>query len=263
LIFFLSTVISTATWRSGDALIRLITGDYAQVGYYGVAYKVLMTGLLFFPQFVTAFLPLQVSLFEEGRTAEIAQWVERLLKNLTILGAMILFGALFLSRDVVPLVFGPSYRPVADNLMVLMVALLLIPLISCGHLIAAVFERPWIVLRASLAWLLVFWGLAWPLTRWQQSLGACVAMLVGFTVFALYIALQSRRLIRYSVRGWFLVVATGIPFLPLVLLRGSLARNAGLYALFLAGYIGLLFLSRVVTVGEIAFIWRTLKARGG
>jgi len=57
-------------------------------------------------------------------------------------------------------------------------------------------------------------------------------------------------------------VAIGALFLPLVWLRSSVMVDAALYAAFLGGFLGLLLLTRVLTLGQLAGTWRALGESG-
>jgi hypothetical protein len=62
--------------------------------------------------------------------------------------------------------------------------------------------------------------------------------------------------------AWTVVVAGGALFLPLMWLRSSLPVDAALYAAFLGGFLGLLLLTRVLTLGQLAGTWRAIGQPG-
>ena len=259
LVFFLSDVLSLSTRRSGEIMVRLVSGDYSQVGYYGVAINVYVIVQTLMPQLVLAFVPLLTSLSLRGETDKVARWSERVLKGMTIFSVALLFGVLLLGGDLVPLVFGASYSSVTSDLIPLTAALSFAALLSIGLLMATVFERPRLALIGAGISLATFWTLGVVLTRPLGALGTCIGMLCAVAAYACYITWQAQKFVRYSLREWLLACGLSIFFLPLVWLKSSLSGNAVLYLAFLGGYAGILLLSRVVTWTELLSLWQILR----
>ena len=67
----------------------------------------------------------------------------------------------------------------------------------------------------------------------------------------------------YSPRPALTAAALALPFVPLVLLRGSWAVNTVLLAVTVVGYVGLLLWRRVITVDEIAALRRVVRRDTG
>jgi O-antigen/teichoic acid export membrane protein/SAM-dependent methyltransferase len=264
LFFYASNLIQNTFQRSGEALVRIASGDYAQVGYFGLAYSIFLTIAVGAPQLALAFAPLLTMLRAQGQTEALRRWIERLLKWLAVGGMMAVFGALFLSDDLVPIVLGQVYRPVATNLIPLAVAFLPLTLSSTASLLALVYDRPRIALEAAGLRLAAFWVLGVPFVAAWGSLGGCLAMLVSYLLYAGYFTWRMQRVVRYSLRGWLMVIGSGVLFLPLALLRSSWTIDLALFGLCLAGYGGLLLLLRVVTLEEVIAISgrRSPAARG-
>ncbi len=57
LVFFASNLLLSAFERSGEALVRMITQDYVQVGYFGLAYNIYLAVGIVLPEFALAFAP--------------------------------------------------------------------------------------------------------------------------------------------------------------------------------------------------------------
>jgi O-antigen/teichoic acid export membrane protein len=259
LVFFAGDLLLAAFRRSGEAMIRAVSRDYAQVGYFGLAFDIYLAAALAIPDLTLAFAPLFSSLLTQGATDKLRQWVERLIKSIAAGGVVIIFGALLLGDDLVPGVLGAAYRPVAANLLPLALAIPTIALSSVARLLALVYGRPQVALAAAAVRLAVFWGLG-PLfvTRWA-SWGGTLAVLVASILYAAYFTWRTQRVHRYSLRSWALAVVLGGLFLPLVWLRASWGLNLALYSILLCGYGGLLFLTRVITPGEMGAIWRVIE----
>jgi O-antigen/teichoic acid export membrane protein len=260
LIFFGGDLLLSAFRRSGEALVRAITLDYAQVGYFGLAYNVYLTAGLAIPRLALAFAPLLVTLLAEGQIQSLRAWVERLVKWLAIGAVLVLFGVLLVGSDVVPLALGDDYGAVTANLIPLALSLSAQALADVARLLALVTDRPGEALVAAGVRLAVFWALAPLLIANLHSLGGCLAVLVASVLHAGYFTWRMQRVIRYSLRGWALAIGLAAVFLPLVGLRSSWPVNVGLYGLFVGGYGGLLVLLRVATPGEFAAAWQALRS---
>lgn len=258
LVFFGSNVLTATFQRSGEALVRTVSGDYTQVGYFGVAYNVYLTAALAIPQLTLAFAPLLTTLLAQEQAEAMRRWIERLLAWLTAGGMLLAFSALLVGDDLVPLVFGPAYRPVAVNLVPLTLALLPLALSSVANLLALVHDRPGLALQSAGVLLAAFWLTGPPLVAAGGSLGGCLAALAATALYAGVFTWRMRRVTRYSLRPWVLAILLGVPFLPLVALRSSGPVNLALYGAFAVGYGGLLLALRVITVGELAAAWRVV-----
>jgi hypothetical protein len=131
------------------------------------------------------------------------------------------------------------------------------------RLLAVVYDQPGVVARASGLRLVTFWGLGLPLVAWLGGVGGCLAVLIASVLSGVVATWRMRPVsVAYSLRSWALVMALGGLFLPLIWLRASLAVNAALYGLFVAGYAALLLAFRAITPGEIAAIWQAIGLKG-
>jgi hypothetical protein len=143
---------------------------------------------------------------------------------------------------------------------------LLLALSSVGRLLALVYDQPGVALTAEGARLAAFWTVGPVLVAWQGDFGGCLAVLAASILYAVYFTWRMMCTVHYSLRMWFLVIALGGLFLPLTWLpsmlnASSLLVSVGLYATFLIGYGGILFLLRIVTPAEIAAAWRAISQR--
>jgi O-antigen/teichoic acid export membrane protein len=260
LLFFAGDLLLAAFRRSGEVMIRVGSRDYAEVGYFGLAFDIYLASALAIPDLTLAFAPLFSSLLAQGATDELRQWIERLLKSIAAGGMAVIFGVLLLGNDLVPAVLGPAYRPVATNLLPLALAIPTIALSSAARLLVLVYGQPQPALAAAGVRLAAFWGLGPLLIDRQASWGGSLSVLAASVLYAAYFTWRTQHVQRYSLRSWALALVLGGLFLPLVWLRASWGLNLALYALFLGGYGGLLFVTRVITSGEMGAIWRVVEA---
>lgn len=263
LVFFASDVLNTALGASGETMVRVITGDYVEVAYFGLAHRVFVTMALAIPQLALAFTPLLTALLAQGHIETLKRWLERLLKYLSLGGVFAVFGTLLLADDLVPLVLGAAYRPVAANLVPLTLTFLAMAAGNVARLLAVIYLQPRVALGASALRFVAFWVLGIPLVASLGSLGACVAMLAASLLHAGYFTWYMRRALRYSLRGSLLAIGLGIVFLPLVWLGSSWGTNMLLYSAFVLGYSVMLLLLRVLSRSEVAQLWQALAHREG
>lgn len=261
LVFFASDVLHTALGASGETLVRVISGDYAESGYFGLANRVRVTMALAIPQISMAFTPLLTTLHAQGQVKALARWLERLLKYLVLGGMAASFGAFLLADDLVPVVLGAEYEPVSANLKWLTMALLPMAVGQVARMVAMVYVRPRTVLIAATIRLMAFWILDIPLVAWLGGLGSSITMLATWTLYGVYLTWRMRDVLRYSLRDCALLIGLGILFLPLIGLRSSWMINVSLYVAFLVAYAGLLLLLRVVTRDEAVELWQAIVPR--
>jgi O-antigen/teichoic acid export membrane protein len=256
---FASQVLLAGAQRSGDALVRAASGDYRQVGYFGLAYSVYMIFAMAVSRVTWSFIPLLTALLTRRQPDLLQAWVERLLKGLAVGGVLALAGLLFLGDDLVPLVFGAVYHPVQANLVPLTACLLPLALTEVGRMLTLVYERPRVGLAAAALQLVAFWVLAPGLIAWKGGWGACLAVLIATALDSVYLTRTMGRAAGYSVRGWWSAMAWAGLFLPLLALRGSWGVNVALYGVFVAGYYGTLRWRGVLTPGEISAVLQAIR----
>jgi O-antigen/teichoic acid export membrane protein len=259
LMFFGSGLLQSGADAGGGVLLRGLSGDYAQVGYYRLAYSVFLTLGALLPQLALSFAPLFTSLRLQGRLDTLRDWVERLLAILAVGGVWVVYAALFLARDVTPWVFGPGYAPVADNLLPLMAALPVLGLTSLTRVLNVALDRPGVELRAAAIRLAAFGLLGVPLVSRWGSMGAAWATLAALIGSAVYVMRRTTPVVGCSLRPWWTALALGAVFLPLAALRGSPAWNLALFLASTAGYGALLFAFKVVTPEGLAAAWAALR----
>ena len=259
LIFYVGDLVLAAFERSGEALVRATCGDYAEVGFFGVAYSAYLTAAVGLPQIALAFAPLLTILRLEGDRVAVRLWIERLLKWQALGSVVMVLAAVLIGRDLVPLVLGSAYRPVAANLILLATGLVALSLTSAANLSALTHDRPAVALVAAVLRLGTFWLLGLSFAGRWGSWGASLAVLGAVVAQAGFFTWRMRKVVGYSLRRWAWVVGLGVIFLPLGLLRSSPAVDAALFGVFVMGYGGLLFSLRLVTVDELGVMWRAVR----
>jgi O-antigen/teichoic acid export membrane protein len=261
LLFFAADIILSTLQYSGASLIQVISGDYTQVSYFGLAYQGYIMAMAFLNQFALAFAPFLAGLLARQEESVARQWVEQLLRWQAISSVLVAFGALFLADPLIPVLLGEAFRPVAPNLVIMTLSLLPQGVATIGTVLTIVRDRPGVTLGASALRLISFLLAGVVLITWRGSLGASLAVIVGGVVQAAYYVSRWHELIPVSWRSWLLALGLGVVFLPLVWLKSSWTMNLGLFTLAVVGFAGGLLLFRLVTPGELAMAWRAMVSR--
>ena len=259
LAFFGANLLGIAFQGSGEALVRALTGDYAQVSYFGVANGAFLTGVAAIQQLSLAFVSAMVILRQEGKGTMVDDAARRLVTGLTAGSMVVALTALLVAPDLIPAVVGREYGPVAANLVLMTLTLVFQSLASSTGVLLLAHDRGRVVLGGSGVRLVAFWALG-PLLVWSRgSLGACAAVLVATALQAAYVSWRVRRVIPRALRAWTITVALGVPFMGLTWLRSGVWMNAGLWLAACVTYVGMLALARVITRGELAATWSALR----
>jgi O-antigen/teichoic acid export membrane protein len=260
-IFLIFNLLSSAFQYSGEVLVRLFYPDYVQVGYFGLANNVYSTISPAIHQFTIAFAPLMMTLQAQGETEILKQWMEHLINWLTVGVVFVVFGVLLLGNDLVPLVLGASYQPVANNLLPLSMTLWAHVLSNVAILLTIVYNRPKKAVLAAVIRLALIWGFGpFLIVKWG-SLGGCITVLSASAIYSGYLTWQMQGVVTYSLKKWIGVIGLGLLFLPLLLLRSSWSVNIILYGIFVIGYSSFLLLLRFIKLSEVVAIWQAFRSK--
>lgn len=254
--FAAGNLMLTLAQQSGETVVRLSTGSYVEVGYFGAAHSIYMTGAHALWQASIAFGPMLVGLMTAGEAAAVGLWLSRLLKSMCILGGMAALTTAFVAGDAVPLVLGSGFRPV--SIVVLPMAFALLPLsLGCvGRLAALVADRPGLSATAAACELVAFWTLGSLLSSRLGAAGMAVAAFVATSVYAGVIVWRTREVLPFSLRGGATAVALALLLLPLTFFKGSAVTNVSLLCAALAIYVALLAWRRIITRDELIALRR-------
>ena len=265
LLFYGVHLSAAAFDSSGDVLLRAVHGDYASIGFLRVAYSAYLMGSSAITWTTFAFAPLLTALYLERDTRAIRLRLESLSKWLGIACALVLLAAVLVGEDLVPLVFGKAFNPVARALVVLSAGLFAVALTSVANVAALGYGRGGVVLAASAVQLAAFWLLGPLLVMKLGWLGAALGILCALTAQAAFSTFVSKKMAGYSLRPWLGVVALGATFLPLAALRASALVDAALLGVGVVGYLALLRVSGLISAAEFAAfkgaLRRTVRGR--
>lgn len=259
--FYASTLVLALFQRSGEPMVRLFSGDYVEVGYFGLAYAAYSAAEAVIPQLTMAFAPFLITLRLRGDPARVARWAERLARWLGVAGIAAIAGAFLIGEDLVPAIFGADFAPVSIYLLPLALTLLPQAIGAIARMLAVVYDRPAEVVRASVLRLALLWAVGPVFVRRLGGAGAALAVFLAAIAYAVYLAWRMRPAARYPLARWGLTVALGFSFVPLVFLRSTWWLNLGLWGAFLAGYVALLLALRLISPEEIRSALQVIRRR--
>ncbi|MBI1881905.1 MAG: oligosaccharide flippase family protein [Chloroflexi bacterium] len=195
--FFLANLATTTLYRSGPALVELLTGDSRQTGYFNLALGLFLLAYVTVSQFAQGLIPMLSGFRVAGQMTQVRQWLRSFVRYgwwLSCLGAL----AVWLLADwSIPLVFGPEFAAVAASLKWVSLGMPLTALLWAGNVLATVTGRGKVKLGAAVAALLTFIvGTLW-LTPLYGAMGAALALSLAVAanvvVLGVYLSSYFRR----------------------------------------------------------------------
>jgi len=246
--------------RSGETIVRLSTGDFADVGYYGAAFAIYLTAAQALWQVAQAFAPMLIAQLQTGRREFVIGWLERLLTWTVIVAAPAAAGAWALGDRLVPLLLGAAYEPVTPNLIPLTVALVTGAFAMVGRLAALTIDRPSRSTTAAAIELATFWTLGLTLAPRWGSFGVCMAALAASSLNAAWVTTAVRRDLPYALRPALLALLVATLFLPLGWIRTTLPVDVLLFAAVTGLYGVLLSRFGLVSLDALSALRRVIRS---
>lgn len=252
--FFLGNVLIMFFHQGGSALVKFFSGQYAETGYYHLAFHLFQTATQAIWRVLLTFGPLLSRYHTQGRLDEIRAWTERLLAILGIASVLGCAAAYTHGALVVNLFIGARYEPVAPLLP--LVALAVLPFIPGGlsRVLAVTFGQPRVSVASAAAQLAVFTAGCAVLAPVWNSRGACYAVIAASTVFGAYGTWQIRQSLPYSLAEWTKILSAGALCSPLILLWN--AHEHLRLAAFATAFLALLAMAGILRWREWRALWQ-------
>ncbi|MBM5789879.1 flippase [Candidatus Parcubacteria bacterium] len=245
-------------YLKGDIIFLSFYRDQAEVGLYGVSYRVIDVLTAFPVMFMGILLPLVVHTWSNGHREEFALHVRRTFDLFMLAGIPVVIGTQAVADGLIRLLAGPGYEAAGDILRLLSVAVFGVFLGALfGHLIVALNkQKPMVWGYAGVAVLTLIgyflfippygmWGAAW-MTLFSELLIALITFTVVYRVArvrpqwsvalkALFASLVMYALLRFFPSGSVLVdiVMGTIVYVLAMLALGGIKREE-IRALFAA-----------------------------
>jgi O-antigen/teichoic acid export membrane protein len=254
--FLAGNALAGAYRYSGEMLVKWAGCDYHEVGFFGAALNVFAAAEAGFVQLLAATAPFLSGRLVAGRPDEAARWLERILFLLLSLAGCGVIAAAGLADQLVPLVFGAGFTPVAAALPLTALALTAAVLGHGAVSAALAARRPRVYIGSAALRMLLFWLIGLPAARQYGAGGAWAAAVCAQAVGAALATVAARRVVAYRVRYLLVPLALLVPAAALAA-GGGLARTLPA----LAGYAGLLLASGLVRRDEWSALGRALRGR--
>ncbi|NOY17709.1 MAG: lipopolysaccharide biosynthesis protein [Gammaproteobacteria bacterium] len=260
LAFFIGNLLLMAFWRSGDILILKFSSFASEVTYFSIANAIVMALYGLFSQLSILIMPSLMALRTQGEHERKIRWLSNTLKYITLIVFIVIFVLWPVAEPLIATVLGESFRPVAENLLILLFSLLPMNVIRLGMSSALVHDKQrhnaWV---AGLA-LFVFLLSAVILIPYYGSIGAAAAIVTGASagsVLAYYLFNMQK-------------IISDASFLQLLLIGGAymlLLYWLPLPALLLSIltpvlYVATLFLFRIIQIKEILWTFSRQNSQG-
>lgn len=260
--FFGSNLLIMLFQHSGAVVVKAISGNYEEAGYYSLAFHLYLTATQSLWRLMCTVGPLLARLHTEEKRDELRQWTERILAALGVAsvwgcGAVAVFGA-----PLIRVVAGPKYDPAGALLPWLVLAMLVFVPGGVARLLAMAGGKPSATMGSAVAQTAVFAvGCLWWVPAYGAR-GACAAAVAGSAAFALVGTWQMRSEFGYSLRSWAAVMCAGAASTPLLFWFTRVGPGVRLVA-FTAVFSGLVWLLGLVHWRDWVDLWRHGRLRGG
>ncbi|MEW5957366.1 MAG: lipopolysaccharide biosynthesis protein [Chloroflexota bacterium] len=182
--FFLANLATVALYRSGPALVEILTRQPAQAGYFNLALGLFLLVYVTLSQFAQSLIPTLSGFWVQGQTEQMRVWLHNFVRYswlLAWLGTL----AVWLAADwTTPLAFGLDFSPAAAALKWISLGMPPAALLWAGSAVVTVTGRGRLKFGASLAALLIFGALAAWLIPGYGATGAAIALSVAVAINA-------------------------------------------------------------------------------
>lgn len=190
--FFLANLVAVALYRSGPALVELLTRRPNQTGYFNLALGLFLMAYVTLGQFAQSLIPALSRLYSRGERNRMQQWLQRFEQAGWLIGWVGVVAVWLLAGWGVPLLFGADFAPAATVLQWVSLGIPLSALVWAGNTVATVTGRGKARVGASVAALLVFGAAAVILVPAYAALGAALALVLSTGVNLAVLSLSLR-----------------------------------------------------------------------
>lgn len=184
-------ILSTSLYRTIAKLMLKWMAEYAEVGYYENADKIINICLGFVTALGQVMMPKASYLMEIGKIDECNRLTKKTLKFVTLLSSAIAFGILAVAKDFVPLFFGEAFVKTTPVLMILAPCFMIIAwsnVIKTQILMAR--EKDSIYVGATILGVICNIILNCGFISMYQATGAAIATLITEIVVLIYIVIR-------------------------------------------------------------------------
>jgi O-antigen/teichoic acid export membrane protein len=210
LTFYLPAFLFGLMQRSGNVLVKWITGSSEQVAYYDVANQFLLLTATFLGLILSTLIPALSALQARGDSESIARWQGRIAGYCAIALVLSFYALLGFGSAAITLCLGPKFLPVVHNALVVILATPAILVATVGMNYALLEKRPATYLQSVAGGAIVMALAGLVLIPRGLSTGACWATVLGYTTMAIVFAFHYRSQFRLIFPQFGRILIAGI-----------------------------------------------------
>lgn len=256
-LFFVGNLLLVAVWRSGEVLVLSLSGRADETAYFSIANAVVMAAGLLLIQAAVMAVPSMTALHVADKHDEVADLTGQLLRFLVLGSVVAVVVAYTVGPWAVDAALGAHYRPVVNNLRLMVLGVPATAILAVGLGRALVEKRPGVLMLLNGIAAATFAITSIVLVPRLAALGASLAIAVAFTAaavasvfcFRLAPALTEARTLRLLTAA---AISLSITLFPVGSAGLRSAVAAGSFALLLIGL-------RVVSREEYRYLWQKVK----
>ena len=161
-------------------MLGKIIADKAETGFYEQSQKIIRVLLTIVTSLGTVMVPRMASMFANGEREKISEYMNKSFNFTYLLSFPIMFGLIAISKDFVPLFFGPGYEKVITLMCIIVPIILLMGIaniIGTQYLIPTKRQKEFTI--SVLAGIIANFILNYIMIHLWQSVGACIATVIS------------------------------------------------------------------------------------
>jgi O-antigen/teichoic acid export membrane protein len=258
-VFYLSCGLLIVWQRLGNALIDYMTHDSREVALFDIPNQIFLitTGVFYF--IIACFVPVFTKLLLTGKEEKLINWSRISMKYTGIICVVIIGAFILVGPDLIPIIIGSEYRNMFPNGVVLLLGTVPMCLAQLGIVLATVYKQPEKYFQSLCFALFTFLVVAMLLIPKYASMGCSIATFMSCMVLAAMMCFHFRDKILPYLADGLKTIALGCVFVPFLFAREGLITNLFLVVCSVATYTLLLFVVRVLNLGEIREIIQAIR----
>ena len=248
---FVAGLLQAALFASGVVIVKFMSNDFREVGFFGVGMAVFGRCSFILPRLAVTYTPMIVRLRTVGQGAKVETLFSRAVGLSTLTSVFIAYVLLLPVRYGLPFLLGSDYLPAMENLIPLSGAVVIFVFFSLCRALAVAMNQARLVVVAELFQLIIFWLAGIWLTEMMGSFGTSLALLFSFVIGASCLWIGTGFSKGVPIDKWIKISTLGALFLPMVVLANGFWSSLGILVFISSLFFFLVFSFKLVTMEEI------------
>lgn len=264
LTFYAPMLLFSFLQRTGNVFIEALygsDGSFEQVGYFDIANQFLLLTGTFVGLILTTLLPSASSLYARNEHERIYRWHRTVMTYCAVLVFLAFHALVLMGRHVVVLCLKPEFEPVYGNAVIMGLGMAPIVIAYAGMNLSMLEKKPLVYIWGVVAGMVVMAALCVALIPRLGARGASWASVFGYLCLALTFCIKYHREFREILPGFLKVLALGLVVAPAYIRPLGAVWSVVVFALTTVVYLGLLLLTRAISLADARRLWEALKSR--